>query len=233
MQSKKYKNKLFCFTHAGGTASFFDELEKDLPEYEFVKLEYAGHGARFKENFYNNFGELADDMFDQMKDKLDANYSLFGYSMGSISLVEVLKRIIREGFHLPRHIFLSAHEPHTKLELLGYTDDELDEWVIERTIEFGAIPRTLLNNKVFWRMYLPIYRADYSIIGRYNFEELDVKSTVPTSVFYSETDTPLSEIKLWGNIFVGNINYYEFEGNHFFIKEHHKEIAQIIKGCEL
>ena len=47
--------QLFCFTYAGGTSSFFDELGKELSGIEVVKLDYAGHGERHKENFYENF----------------------------------------------------------------------------------------------------------------------------------------------------------------------------------
>ena len=223
------KPQLFCFTYAGGTSSFFDEIEKDLPEVAVIKPEYAGHGERRKEFFYENFDELADDMLREVKERLIGDYALFGYSMGSITLVEVLKRIIAEGLPMPKHVFLAAHEPHTKSELFGYTSDELDEWVKKRTINFGGVPDKLVNNKAFWRMYLPLYRADYSIIGKYEFEKLELRSTIPATVFYSETDTPLSDMKLWENYFAGNIDYHRYKGNHFFIGEHHREMADVIR----
>lgn len=229
MNSNNSKPRIFCFTHAGGTTHFFDKIEKVLPDYELVKLEYAGHGTRYKEPFYENFDELAIDLFDQIKERINENYSLFGYSMGSISAIEVLKHITDEKLPLPNHVFLSAHEPHTKLELIDYTDNELDEWVKRRTIAFGAVPEELLNNNVFWRTYLPVYRADYAIIARYKFEELNMKFSIPATVFYSEKDTPLTEMKLWRNIFVGKVDFHRFEGNHFFITDHYKELGQFIK----
>ena len=226
----KNKPQLFCFTYAGGTASFFDIIETDLNCAEFVKLEYAGHGSRHREPLYSDFNDLADDLFNKFRVSYEGgDYSLFGYSMGTISLVEVLKRIILAGITLPGRVFLAAHEPHTKTELIGFSSSELDEWVIKRTIKFGAIPERLVENKAFWRMYLPIYRADYSIIGKYDFEKLDLKTYIPTTVFYSGTDTPKSEIDLWRNYFVGECEFYEFSGKHFFIFEHHVEMAEIMK----
>lgn len=224
------KPQLFCFTYAGGTASFFDTIEAELDCAELVKFEYAGHGTRHKEPLYSDFNELADDLFNRFKlSYKGADYSLFGYSMGTISLVEVLKRIISSGINLPKYIFLAAHEPHTKTELLGYSSEELDEWVIDRTIRFGAIPERLINNKAFWRMYLPIYRSDYSIIGKYDFENLNLKTVVPVTVFYSETDTPKREISLWKYFFIGECEFHEFSGNHFFYFEHHVEMAALMK----
>lgn len=225
------KLQLFCFTYAGGTAAFFDDIEKDLPEIDFLKLEYAGHGTRHREKFYSSFDELSDDMYRMLKEQYaGGEYFLFGYSMGTITLVEVLKNILADSTMMkPSHVFLAAHEPHTKAELADFSSGELDEWVKRRTIMFGAVPEKLMNNKPFWRMYLPIYRADYSLIGNYRFEELDLKTTVPAAVFYSETDTPLRDMELWKQFFTGECSFHRYEGRHFFIQEHHREMAEIIR----
>lgn len=223
----KSKPKLFCFTYAGGTKDFFNVIRPDLKDIDLITLEYAGHGERHKEDYYHDFDELADDMLRMIKDDIDGDYGLFGYSMGSIVLVEVLKRIISSNLKTPDNIFIAAHEPHTKTELLTFSDDELDEWVKERTVKFGAIPEMLLNNKVFWRMYLPVFRADYSIIGKYDFEKLSIQTDIPATVFYSETDTPLTDMKQWGKYFP--CEFYQFSGTHFFIQDHHEKMGIIIR----
>lgn len=225
------KPQIFCFTYAGGNASFFDVIEKDLDGLDVVKLEYAGHGTRHKEELYRDFDELADDVFRELKSRYaGGDYGLFGYSMGSIALVEVLKRIlIVSDMKKPSGVFLAAHEPHTKSELLNFSDEELDEWVKERTIKFGGVPEKLLHNRTFWRMYLPLYRADYTLIGKYRFEKLDLKTEIPATVFYSETDTPLADMVLWKNYFTKDCEYHRFDGTHFFIQGHHYEIAEIIR----
>lgn len=227
------KNKqLFCLTYAGGNANFFDDIEKDLPKYDVVKLEYSGHGSRYKESFYENFDELADDMYSIIAGTYSGDeYALFGYSMGSISLVEVLRRILAtDRLPDPSYVFLAAHEPHTKAELADFSSGELDEYVKDRTIKFGAVPEVLISNKAFWRMYLPLYRCDYSLIGRYKFENLDLKTAVPATIFYSDTDTPTEDMMQWKKFFVGDCDYYRYTGNHFFIQEHHKEMAEIIRN---
>lgn len=227
------KPQLFCFTYAGGNASFFNEIERDLPEYELVKLEYSGHGMRHKGLYYQSFDELTDDMEKALKKRYTGgNYALFGYSMGTIVLVEVLKRVLADPvMQEPFHVFLAAHEPHSKTELIGFTDNELDEWVKDRTIRFGAVPKKLIHNKSFWRMYLPIYRADYSIIAKYRFEDLSLKTNIPATFFYTETDTPRTEMELWKSFFIGDCEFFQYEGTHFFIKNHHSEMADVIKNA--
>lgn len=218
---------IFCFTYAGGTAAFFDLIEKDMPSVDLIKLEYAGHGSRHREKVYDSFDDLADDMLLRVQKQITEDYALLGYSMGSIAVVEVLRRIIDTKLPLPRHVFIAAHEPHAKSELSGFTSDEMDEWVKKRTIEFGDVPKKLIDNKVFWKTYLPIYRADYTLIGEYDFERLDLHTAVPASIFYSEADTPIKEMKLWEKYFE-TCEYHCYTGNHFFIREHHKEIADVI-----
>ena len=225
------KPQIFCFTYAGGNAAFFNDIEKDLPSYELVKLEYSGHGTRHKEPLYQKFDELADDLYDRIKNEYNGfEYALFGYSMGTISLVEVLKRIVdKHEMPLPGNVFIAAHEPMTKVEFAGNTQEEQNEWVKQRTIRFGTVPEKLINNKSFWRMYLPLYRADYSMIGKYRFEDLVLKSDIPAVVFYSETDTRYEDMRLWKNIFVGDVEFYQYEGTHFFIQIHHSDMAAIIQ----
>ena len=224
------KPQIFCYTYAGGNAAFFDGIGKDLPAFELVKPDYAGHGARRKESFYRDFTELADDLFARFRaEYTGGEYALFGYIMGAITVAEILKRILEDPeLPKPTHVFLAAHEPHTKAELAGYTPEEIDEWVKERTIRFGGIPEKLLENKSFWRMYLPLYRADYGLIGKYRFEDLHFRTGIPATVFYSATDTPRKDMEAWRRYFTGPCEFAEFEGHHFFIQEHHEEMARII-----
>lgn len=224
--------QIFCFTYAGGTASFFDSIESDLAEFDLVKLEYAGHGKRHKEPLPVSFEDIADDLYPRIKQAFNGGkYALFGYSMGTITLIEVLKRILDDSsMPKPESVFLAAHEPHSKRELAGFDKDELDDWVKERTIKFGAVPEKLIDNRVFWRTYLPLYRSDYSMIGDYRFEDLEIKTDIPAIVFYSETDTPFREISKWNKYFIGSMAFFQFDGTHFFIREHHQEMAVIIRS---
>lgn len=226
------KMMLFCFSYAGGNAAFYDQLDIFLKEdIRLVRLEYAGHGTRHKEAFYSDFTELAQDMYRLIKKNYTEGspYALMGYSMGSISVMETLKQImLKNELPLPLHIFLAAHEPYTKAELAEFSNSEMDECVKERTIRFGGVPEQLVNNKSFWRMYLPIYRADYGIIGKYDFNSLNLKSNLPATVFYSEEDTLFSDMKKWAEIFINHCDFVRYDGNHFFIREHCQEMADVI-----
>jgi surfactin synthase thioesterase subunit len=225
------KPQLFCYTCAGGTGAFFDTIEKDLPEMQLVKPDYPGHGSRRKEPFCRNFTELADDLFARFrKEYAGRPYALFGYSMGSIIAAEMLRRILAdEDLPNPACVFLAAHEPHGKAELAGFDPGKKDEWVKERTLRFGGIPEKLLNNPAFWRMYLPVFRADYEMIWKYDFGKLDLRTEIPAEIFYSQEDTPLAEMEKWRRYFTGECDFHRYPGNHFFILEHHREMAGVLR----
>lgn len=224
--------RLFCFTFAGGSKSFFDQLEGWIDaSIELVKLEYAGHGTRHRERFYKDFFELAEDMYGLIKGMChpDEEYALMGYSMGSIAAVEVLKYILKQKeISEPVHIFLAAHEPYTKKVLLDLEESARDKWIMETTIQFGGIPESLINNCSFWRVYLPVYRSDYMMIAAYDFERLDLRTAVPVTIFYSDTDTPLERMKAWRQFFVGKCDFVQYSGDHFFITDHSQEMTEII-----
>lgn len=225
--------KLFCFTHAGGTASFFDQIKSEVaPDISLIALEYAGHGTRHKESFYENFSELTADMVTLLMDNLvnGEPYALFGYSMGTIVAVDVLRNIVSSGvLHYPEHLFLAAYPPYTNMELKNFDGECKNELVKRRTINFGAVSESLAHNRVFWRVYLPVYRADYSLIGKFRFEEFNLKTNIPLTVFYSETDTPFLRMRQWSSYFNGSCDFLEYTGNHFFINDNYEEISSEIK----
>ncbi len=229
------KPQVFCFTYAGGTGNFFRTIADDLPELELSAPDYPGHGKRHREPLLSDFDTLADDMFRTVQEQWNGGrYALFGYSMGTITVTEVLRRILSCGMPLPECVFLAAHAPDISPEFAAFQGGEIpDELVRARTVAFGTVPETLLGNRSFWRMYLPLYRTDYTLISRYSFREPGLEAPVRAVIFYSESDTPLRTMEKWRSIFTGGCSFAAFTGNHFFIKEHHKEMADMIRGILL
>lgn len=228
-KSKNNKTLLFCFTYAGGNVDFYDQLEAACPEVEFIKLEYSGHGKRNRERLYSSFNQLTDDLYPciraVMNDSSEKEYGLMGYSMGSIAAFDMLKRISSSNLQRPSCIFISSHEPVP----MKIPEHETDEWIKRRTLEFGGIDQRLVNNEVFWRMYLPIYRSDYEIISKYKFDN-NFHTDIPVSLLYSETDINTSDMLLWKKYFKGEVDVHNFTGGHFFLNKHVEEVAQIVRN---
>ena len=225
--------RLVCFTFAGGSGSFFNGIESYLrTDIELVKLEYAGHMERRHEPFYRDFDEFGADMYNQIRlqDLHKEPYALFGYSMGAIAATEVTKVILAKGeLPLPVHVFLASHAPcpiQNKAEIdRNATDEAVKQW----TIRFGGLHEKLINSRTFWRIYLPIYRADYKLITGYDFRRLDWMTDIPATGLFSPADISYTDMEKWHRVFVGECDILEYDGGHFFLRDHEREVADVIK----
>lgn len=239
------KIQLFCIPYAGGMADAFQELaellavsgkdEKILSEEKIeilpVLLEYAGHGARKTEPFYADFDEMAEDMARQIREKRmpECEFAMLGYSMGSIVLYEILaKDLLGEA---PSHIFVAAHEaPDIHWECKAY-DQMQDEEFMERMISFGGFPNfdwKLLKNKFFRKLYFLPIREDYRLLSIYRMKE-QIVLPAPATMIYSPQDIPTEQIRSWDKFAAGEMEYVELGRNHFFLKEHAEELAEILR----
>lgn len=226
--------QLFCFPCAGGTANFFNQLDPWFsPAVERVKLEYAGHGARHREPLYQDFSQLAEDLYALVKGRYrpGAPYALLGYSMGSVAAVEVLVRILRRGdLPEPCRVFLMAHGPSARRELIQPPGGGSDDWIKKRTIALGGVPEKLQENPVYWRVHLPLYRADYGLISNYPFEELALDCRVPLTGLYGTEDLPGADMEAWRRYFRGECFFRAFPGGHFFMTMYQRDVAELVEA---
>ncbi len=226
------KIQLYCIPYAGGTTEVFQELAQLLGDQVLVScIEYAGHGARKAENFYGDFARLAEDVYGQMQKvrRADIPFALFGYSMGSIAVYELLWRYLADC--PPQHIFLAAHEaPDIEWESKAYASLD-DDRFMDMLIGFGGFEesnRKLLKNRFFRRLYYQPIREDYRLLADYHMDEMHLLPS-DTTVFYAPADITEDQIMTWTRFASGRMEYVALGKNHFFIREHAQEMAEIMK----
>lgn len=225
------RTQLFCLPCAGGSASLFDGLRADDRTFDATAIEYPGHGDRLGESCCTSIDSLADDAYVQLLKRYQGNsYALFGYSMGSAVLVELLNRILAKSeMAEPRRVFIAAHEPRNFVILPSNQAQSEDETIKRMVIGLGGLPKMLLDNAAFWRLYLPIYQADFKCLMEYGFENLGLRTHIPASVFFSRDETTETAMSSWNRYFNGEMALHGFEGGHFFINDRSAEICSIIQ----
>lgn len=226
------KIQLFCIPYAGGTAGAFRELAGLLGEEVLVStIEYSGHGSRKSEEFYRDFAELAEDVYGQMQKvrRKDLPYGIFGYSMGSVAVYELLYRYLAE--NPPKHIFLAAHEaPDIDWDSKKYADLD-DDGFMDMLIGFGGFDeenRKMMKNRFFRRLYFQPIREDYRLLAEYKMQEFHPLPADAT-MFYSPADIPTEKIETWKRFAGGELEFVPLGRNHFFIREHAGEMAEIMR----
>ena len=235
------KVKIFALPNAGGTAKLFQNLKGILSDrgMELQELEYARHGTRASEPGYSSFSEMADDMADMIRKSTptEDHMILFGYSMGALVTYDVFTRCFSDEERARTdHLFLAAHEP-PHIEFCGARFADCDEATfIAGMQEMGGLDERLLRNPRFLKIFLSQIRGDYQLINGYSWNGKTQSLTVPTTVMYSEEDTPLTRMIQWKEYVVppNTFRIEEFEGGHFFIRNAYERIADLlVESCSL
>lgn len=225
----KDKIQLFCIPYAGGTAELFSELGGLFDEnIEVIRLEYAGHGSRKKEDYYNDFQEMTDDLAEHINQLInpDAGLALFGYSMGSMVAYELFaqNKLIKK----PDYMFFASHEaPDVEWESKSYCkfDDEKFFEMIQKMGGFERCTSDMLGNRFFRKLHFEPVRADYELLGNYKMSK-KVLIDVPAILFYSSKDIAEESIKSWESFLIEHGIIREMGDDHFFIKSHASVMAK-------
>ncbi|MNW49000.1 Surfactin synthase thioesterase subunit [compost metagenome] len=150
--------------------------------------------------------------------------------MGAIIAYELAQKIYCIKAPLPRHIILSGCVPPDKFHLSNI-DLSSDDQIKQRILKMGGTPLQIVENPEFDSSFLPIIRADYLMLERYEFNKQEHLLSEDISVLYSKNDDSVSikDVLTWGGITTGLTRYYEFEGNHFFLTEESKMVIECIR----
>lgn len=226
------KIKIFPIPYAGASVNVYYAWKKLLPEaYELCLIELAGKGGRFNDSFYQSVDEAARDIAKRIKEKLnsDDEYVIFGHSMGALLAYEVYYELQKLGAKAPRHLFVSGRKaPHCYREKENMKDLD-NKAFMEMVDKFGGIPKEFYTEEVM-KMFLPILRSDFIILDQYEHHLKSYKINCEMSVFYADNDfsTPEEEVDKWKELSEGNVKFYKFEGEHFFLNDCPEKIVDLI-----
>src|SRR6266576_5801192 len=100
--------RLFCFSHAGGSAMIFRPWQKAMaPEIEVFSVQLPGRGGRVMEPPATRMPALADMTTDAVARYIDRPFAFFGHSMGGLLAFEVAQRLRARRGVGPAHLFIS------------------------------------------------------------------------------------------------------------------------------
>ncbi|ETT49790.1 alpha/beta fold hydrolase [Paenibacillus sp. FSL P4-0338] len=223
--------KLFCFSYAGGSAMFYGNW-KDYFQgvVSVIPMELPGRGSRFTEPLCRSIEEMVDDAFNKVRRQLDGSaYILFGHSMGTIVVTELINRLLLAGYYEPQHVFLSGRfPPHlgTKRPISEFPEEQF----IDEIYRIGGTPRELIENKELFQMFIPILRADYRALETYSYRDRGFLWNSDITVLTGEEDATLTESdnKAWKNYTLGSCSFIEFPGGHFYLFEQAKSVTTLI-----
>ncbi|HEY9062718.1 MAG TPA: thioesterase domain-containing protein [Pseudobacteroides sp.] len=224
--------KLFFLPYAGGTASVYLSWRKCLDQSIDIKpVELAGRGKRINEPLYKRVDEAAEDIFKVMSKEIgEGKYAIFGHSMGAILAFEIAKKINQANLKKPEHIFFSGRSALDSLAEPKYIYTLNDDQFIKSIIKYGGTNKEVFENDALKAIFLPILRADFSMVERYKFQNNNFRLGCDITILNGTEDKLVSfgDLKNWESLTYGSCKFYEFTEGHFFINKYKQEICKII-----
>lgn len=221
--------RLFCFPHAGGSASMFHNWsDYFLSEIEICPVQYPGREGRMLERPFNRLTPLIDALANVMMPLLDTPFAFFGHSMGALVSFELARKLQKVNIH-PEYLFVSSFRD-PQIASRRSPLHVLDDWeLLERMGEFHGTPHVILQNQELMNSLLPTFRADFAVHERYVYAK-SALLTCPIFAFGGLEDTLVSyeELYSWRNQTSGNFGLQMYPGDHFYLRDHAAALSQLI-----
>ncbi|MER8072287.1 amino acid adenylation domain-containing protein [Streptomyces sp. NPDC094034] len=212
------RQRLICFPHAGGSASFFRDWGRHLSDIEVHAVCYPGRGERIEEPPATDLRALATQIAEAVASLGGAEIALFGHSMGAVVAFEAARALEAGGIR-PTHLFASGSRETPG----GFTgSDAADEWadgpadnVVNRLVDLGGTDPELAADPAFQELVLPYVEADSQMFHNYILRP-DPILHCPVTALVGDCD-PHADIRPWSELTEGQFREEPVSGDHFYL----------------
>ncbi|MEU2494307.1 alpha/beta fold hydrolase [Streptomyces sp. NPDC007883] len=215
--------RLICVPYAGGSAAAFHGWGDVLPPaVEPWALRLPGRDARIREPLGTDLRAVAAEAAEALAGLLgDEPFALFGHSLGAWLAYEITHELGRKWDLQPALLAVSAsnapsvrRRPRTSVHRLP--DLEFLEALDSR---YGAIPPVIREDSQLRAVYLPVLRADVTMLETYEFP---AGRLLPCPVLaYGGTEdreTSAEGLAAWGALTGAGSGVTLLPGGHFFLQ---------------
>jgi surfactin synthase thioesterase subunit len=224
--------RLFCFHHAGGSASAFRLWPQRLPQFDVVAIQLPGRANRFLEAALTDMEEIIERLLPDILALLDRPYALFGHSMGTAVASALVHRLREVGAAPPAHLFMSGrqpvHRPFPQPSLRGLTDAEVVRVLDE---QFGGIPPEVMQYPELIEIALPALRSDFEVLERYRpLREAPLNLPITALGGLDDPWSARHRLQAWQDCTTQVLDVQMFPGGHFYIDACLDAVLQLVRG---
>ena len=226
--------RIFCFPHAGGSASYYHPLARQFsPVVDVFALQYPGRQDRRHEACLKSIDTLADKITEQLRKLDDKPTLLFGHSMGATLAFEVAWRLEESGRTTPLRVISSGRIAPglTHGDKIHQRDDA---GVIAEVRNLNGTGASILADDEILRMSLPAIRGDYQAIETYSYTPGRILRC-PITALSGDSDprTRTEDAEAWRAYTQSGFRTSVFPGGHFYLAYNIPAVAaEIAKDLE-
>ncbi|MFG3510722.1 thioesterase II family protein [Streptomyces sp. NPDC047821] len=221
--------RLVCLPHAGGSASFYFPVARELsPRVEVLAVQYPGRQDRRTEPAVTDLEALADRIAAALGPWTDRPYALFGHSMGAVLGFEVARRMEAAGDG-PTELFVSGRRA-PGVDRADEWHPETDEEVVAEIRKLDGTGDALLDDEETLRMILPALRADYRAVRGYRYRPgppLDCPVTALTGD--RDPRALVEEVRAWEHHTRSGFGLRVLPGGHFYLVDQQAEVLRTVE----
>jgi len=227
-----------CFPHAGGAASWFGPMARQLGTgIDVVAVQYPGRQDRLAEPCLDSIAALRDAVVAELLAPaagwLDRPVALFGHSMGAAVAYEVARTLEHDHGRPPRALFVSGRRaPSThRAERVHHGGDTA---LLREVARLGGTPPELLDDPDLHDLMLPALRGDYRAIETYAWRP-GPEPGCPLWALVGDDDPAASpaEAAAWRPHTSGPFERRVFPGGHFYLADPaaQAEVAGLVRSA--
>jgi medium-chain acyl-[acyl-carrier-protein] hydrolase len=227
--------RLFFFPFGGSGASFYRSWVNGLPpEVELCAVQLPGREGRLREKSYTRLMPLVTVLSGIIETYLDIPFAFFGHSMGAWIGFELTRQLRREKKNSPIYLFASGRRaPQIESHEPPKHNLPKSEFINELRY-YNGTPELIIQEPELLEIFLPILRADFSILETYKYTR-DDSLDCPITVFGGLQDRAVSyeDLTAWKEQTCNEFRVKMFPGDHFYLKGARgqilREIAEDLK----
>jgi surfactin synthase thioesterase subunit len=225
--------RVFCFHHAGGSASAFKGWQKEMPPgVELDLIQLPGRQKRYKEAFISDQEMLVAAIIEAIKERLDKPYLFFAHSIGTMVASEVVQGLKRLNLPLPAHLILSGSKPlyfRSEKNQTPSVKEMDDEALLGFIVDTIGVPETAIHDLEALKLILPMFRADVTL-----FEKpvhLKEPLTMPITGLHAKDDkfVRADEVQLWSKVTQAGYHQLSIPGAHMSLLDDPSPYIDVIK----
>ncbi|MEW2286667.1 alpha/beta fold hydrolase [Streptomyces sp. NPDC047841] len=210
--------RLFCFHHAGGSASAFTAVRNALaPHIDVLPVQLPGREGRRAEPLARSMAGLVAELDDQLGPYLTGRYACYGHSMGALVAHDLVARRQARGDVLPVRLVAGAARAPQLAPALASSHTDSDDELVEKIVGIGGMSAELLRYPDWVRPALELTRADLRLCATRS-PSATPPLDCPVDVFHGVADPLVSEAEAreWAARSWAESTFHSFEGGHFF-----------------
>ncbi|MFF3062173.1 thioesterase II family protein [Streptomyces sp. NPDC057909] len=211
---------LFCFHHAGASASAFRDWAEHLgPDVSVAAVQLPGRASRIHETRFTELEPLAADMGKALRPWLNRPYLFYGHSMGALLAYTLASRLGPDTL-LPKALIVSGYPAphlHHTLELQpALTDREL----MEQLHGLGGLPAELADHPEWLEVLMPVIRDDLAMCASHR-PVPPRRLPIPIHVLAGQHDplVDVADVLAWQQHTSKPFRAETLPGRHFFPQE--------------